>query len=142
MTDLLNPVIVVSFVVWIVAQGSKYALSKAVGRDVRFSATGGMPSAHSAVVASAVMIIGLREGPTSSLFGLAVIIAAIVVHDAIRLRWAVGQQALRINQLVLKSGGPSEDYVAVWMGHRIREVSVGLALGAGLSLLLYNAAYG
>lgn len=138
MIDLVNPVITISFVVWLVAQGSKYALSRAAGQQTRFSATGGMPSAHSAVVASMVVLIGLEEGVRTTVFGLAVIVAAIVIHDAIRLRWAVGQQAIRINQLVHKSGGVKEDYVAVWLGHRIREVTAGLALGSGLAFLLYN----
>lgn len=138
----LNAVVWISFVAWLGTQGTKYLLSRGGEQAIRFDQTGGMPSAHSAVVASMVTVIGLREGMLSSVFGLAIIIAAIVIHDAVRLRWAVGQQAERINELVLRLKLGKEEQVVVWHGHRIREVVVGLVLGALIALALYKIAYG
>lgn len=140
--EAINPVVWISFLVWFVAQGSKYLLTFRSATPIGFQQTGGMPSAHSAVVASMAMVIGLQEGLDSSVFGLAAIMLAIVVHDAIRLRWAVGEQALRINELINVSTLEKKEALIVWRGHRIREVAVGLLIGATLSYVLYQGFYG
>lgn len=44
----------------------------------RLLGPGGMPSSHSATVMALVVAIGLRDGPGSSLFAVAVVLAAVV----------------------------------------------------------------
>jgi acid phosphatase family membrane protein YuiD len=95
-----------------------------------------MPSGHAATMAAADTVIGLREGVGSPLFGLALVITALVLHDAVRLRWSVGEQAVRINKLLAAAGREAES-VVVWRGHRIREVAAGSLLGSVVAALLY-----
>jgi acid phosphatase family membrane protein YuiD len=131
-------VILISLAAWFFTQCLKTLIGRMRGLKPKFTDTGGMPSGHATFITSAVTVIGLRDGIDSSVFGLAVVIAAIVIHDAIRLRWAVGQQALRLNALIKAAHGKPEEFVAVWLGHRIREVSVGAFIGVVGSWLLYS----
>ncbi|WP_152655032.1 divergent PAP2 family protein [Oceanobacillus sp. CFH 90083] len=62
--------------------------------------TGGMPSSHSAAVASLATAIGIAEGVTSSVFALACIFSVITMFDASGVRRQAGEQAIVINQLV------------------------------------------
>ncbi|MFD1413467.1 divergent PAP2 family protein [Oceanobacillus jeddahense] len=62
--------------------------------------TGGMPSSHSAAVASLATAIGIAEGVSSSVFALACIFSVITMFDASGVRRQAGEQAIVINQLV------------------------------------------
>lgn len=62
--------------------------------------TGGMPSSHSAMVTGVTTNIGLSNGVDSDLFGLAAVIALIVMYDALGIRRQAGKQATILNQLV------------------------------------------
>jgi len=134
----VSSVIIIAFVAYLVAQTSKFVLARRRDPLVTFSATGGMPSGHSATIVAATTVIGLSEGLNSSLFGLAVVISALVIHDAIRLRWAVGEQARRINELLGVSSLANRTRLIVWRGHRLREVGVGAVLGFILAVVLYQ----
>ncbi|MFS8032612.1 hypothetical protein Hanom_Chr17g01559771 [Helianthus anomalus] len=59
----------------------------------RMLTSGGMPSSHSAIVASLVACIGLQEGVGSSSFAIAVVLACVVMYDATGVRLHAGQQA-------------------------------------------------
>ncbi len=139
---LTNPIITVGFCCWLVAQTTKYLLALVARHPVHFSDSGGMPSSHAAVVGSTVVVAGLSAGLASDIFGLAVVLAAIVLHDAYRVRWSVGEQAERLNQLLAQAKTGNTAPVVVWRGHRIREVIVGLLLGVTLSWGLYGWWYG
>lgn len=44
----------------------------------RLLGSGGMPSSHSATVMALAVAIGLRDGPGSSMFAIALVLAAVV----------------------------------------------------------------
>lgn len=138
---LLNPVLVLPFSVWLVTQTLKWVLAKRHNPDAKFSDSGGMPSAHAAVIGSAATAIAWRDGLDSSLFGLAAVVTAIVMHDAFRLRWAVGEQASRINAIIDQAKLKNVPSAVVWRGHRLREVVAGFLLGIGLTILGYLVVY-
>lgn len=62
-------------------------------------ATGGMPSSHSSAVVCMATLIYYFEGIDSTVFALAVCLALVVMHDAMSVRYAVGQQAKSLNNL-------------------------------------------
>ncbi|MDP9212000.1 MAG: divergent PAP2 family protein [bacterium] len=134
----LSPVLVISGLVWFTAEIVKYSIGRLHDRDRKFMDSGGMPSVHTAVIVGATTSIVLTEGIDSSLFGLGVVVSAIVMHDAVRVRWAVGEQAVRINQL---SQGRKLARLPVFRGHRIREVAAGAAYGTVLATILYQLLY-
>lgn len=66
----------------------------------RFVETGGMPSSHSAVVASLMTAVGMSEGFHSPIFAVAFVFSFIVMYDAAGVRLAAGKQARILNQLI------------------------------------------
>ena len=141
MDQLNNPVVILAFVAWFITQSIKYVLNRSRDSEAKFSDPGGMPSSHAAVVGAAATVIGLDTGLDSDVFGLALVVAAIVVHDAYRVRWAVGEQARRLNDLLAVSSLADKSPVVVWKGHRMRELAVGLLLGVGISWGFYAWLY-
>lgn len=61
--------------------------------------TGGMPSGHSALVASLATGIGIKYGPLDDLFVLALVFAAIVIYDAMNIRYQSGLHAHALNTI-------------------------------------------
>ncbi|MEK7097323.1 MAG: divergent PAP2 family protein, partial [Patescibacteria group bacterium] len=60
----------------------------------------GMPSGHSALVISLATITGLAEGLDSSSFAISLILAVIVIRDAIGIRRYLGEHGKILNILV------------------------------------------
>lgn len=101
--------------------------------------TGGMPSAHSALVASLAAGVGQTVGWASPEFALATIFAIIVMYDAAGVRQAAGKQARILNQIIdeLFREHPTfnEDRLKELLGHTPVQVIVGSALGITISCL-------
>ncbi|MDO4872256.1 MAG: divergent PAP2 family protein [bacterium] len=127
------PSILTIFVLaWGIAQGIKYLLEARKNDDARFkriiTESGGMPSAHSAVVISITTYIGFTQGIFSAIFGLAVVFSAIVIYDSMKVRYSNGIQAQRINEII-ESQKMKLSKVRVVKGHTPLEVAVGMSLG-------------
>jgi acid phosphatase family membrane protein YuiD len=102
------------------------------------SATGGMPSSHSALVSSVATGVGLEQGFDSAPFAIAVAVAMIVTYDAGGVRRQAGEQARAINQIIaeLLSGHPLERFhLREVLGHSRAEVAAGILFGVGSMLL-------
>ena len=61
--------------------------------------TGGMPSGHSALVASIATAIGIKYGPFDDLFAITLVFAAIVIYDAMNIRYQSGLHAHVLNKI-------------------------------------------
>jgi acid phosphatase family membrane protein YuiD len=139
---MFNPYIVVPFLTWAIAQFLKFSLAALRG-DVNFKylyGSGGMPSVHSAVVISLATTSLLVDGPHSSIFGLTVIFAGIVMYDSFGVRRSSGEQAIAINHILenLEQRGSlsqPQHHLRELLGHKPLEVSVGAVLGLVLGLL-------
>ncbi len=138
-----NPYLVVPLATWAVAQITKFAIAAFKGKvDFRYLyASGGMPSVHSAVVCSLAVTAFLVDGPASSAFGFATIIAAIVMYDSFGVRRSSGEQAAAINMLIasldrsrVKIDQP-DLHLREILGHQPREVTAGAILGILLAAL-------
>jgi len=101
--------------------------------------TGGMPSSHTAVVASMTASVAFYEGVGSDLFAVSLIMALLVMRDAMGVRRAVGLQAKALNLLGSQTTEKSdiEFYpVKEIRGHAPLEVLAGALLGILISATL------
>ena len=93
---------------------------------------GGMPSAHTALVCALATTVGITEGVNSIVFAVAVLFAAIVMHDAAGVRQTVGNQSNMLNRILdeLFKGSPAfEQRLREFIGHTRLEIIAGAALG-------------
>ena len=94
--------------------------------------SGGMPSAHSALVTALSVAVGLTDGFNSPIAMIAVGFATISIADAVSLRRAAGKQAKLLNRIVerLNESAPFEaERLQERLGHKRREVRGGILFG-------------
>lgn len=135
-----HKVFVIPVLVGAVTQITKYLIyiSKH-GWNFRYIMTHGhMPSAHTAFIVSLVTSVGLfdDDGIKSGAFAVAVILAIIVIDDAVRLRMYMGDQGRYLNMLIrqLPVDAKKFPHFKERLGHRVSEVIVGGLLGFVLTL--------
>ena len=100
---------------------------------------GGMPSSHSAMVASLATVVGYQNGLDSPLFAVAMVLAIVVMYDARGVRQESGKQARVLNELMrtFLSGHPITDAeLKELVGHTTVQVIVGCLIG-----VIYSLAY-
>ncbi|NJO42567.1 MAG: divergent PAP2 family protein [Cyanobacteria bacterium CRU_2_1] len=138
---LNNHILMVSVFACLLAQVIKLLVELIWRGKVTFRTlvtTGGMPSAHSALVTALAVGIGQTAGWASGEFAIAFIFAIIVMYDAAGVRQAAGKQARILNQIVdeLFSGDHAkfnEERLKELLGHTPVQVIVGSVLGAFVS---------
>lgn len=137
-----NQYIIVPMFIWIGIQSFKVLCDLVKEKKFNFKrilGAGGMPSSHSAVVCAVATLIGRNEGVDSAIFGLAVVMALIVMYDAAGVRRAAGKQAKLLNKIVNTPGLAIEtvqEKLVEVLGHTPIEVFVGAVLGIGVGLLV------
>lgn len=130
---------------WLAAQSTKMLLSFLRTRrfDFRYLvSTGGMPSAHSALVSGLATSVGIEAGFDSPVFATTLAFALIVMFDASTVRRAAGHQATLLNQMVdelFKHHHLSERKLVELLGHTRLEVFMGMLMGIVVTLLLHGA---
>lgn len=126
---------------WAIAQLAKTLLALWRGNGLDFSyfvSSGGMPSAHSAMVTALATSVGMIQGFGSVVFSIAVILALIVLYDAAGVRQAVSQQSSVLNRIVreLRLRQPMtrlEADLRELIGHTPFQVTVGAAIGIAVA---------
>jgi hypothetical protein len=89
--------------------------------------TGGMPSTHSAFVCSLAVAVGIVQG-ASDMFILSLLIAVIVLRDAMGVRRTAGEEGKTINKII-KAEKLKIPQVHYSLGHKPIEVIVGSVIG-------------
>jgi acid phosphatase family membrane protein YuiD len=102
---LNNDVLIVALSSWLVAQIAKIVINAIVTKEFnleRLFGDGGMPSGHSATVTAAALMTGIcaEDGFASPVFGLALVFAIVVMHDATGVRQEAGKHARYIIEIV------------------------------------------
>lgn len=144
MRDFLeNKFLIVPFIVWCCIQLFKFITDFVINRKPNFRrlfGAGGMPSSHSAVVATLTTLIGKEYGLGNGIFAVSFIFSLIVMYDAAGVRRAAGKQATILNKLVENYPNSNvivtEKLVEV-LGHTPFQVLIGAVIG-----ILVGALYG
>ena len=144
MRDFLeNKFLIVPFIVWCCIQLFKFITDFVIYRKPNFRrlfGAGGMPSSHSAVVATLTTLIGKEYGLGNGIFAVSFVFSLIVMYDAAGVRRAAGKQATLLNKLVENYPNSNvivtEKLVEV-LGHTPFQVLVGAVIG-----ILVGALYG
>ena len=137
--DLLGNTIFISAACgWFVAQVLKtiihlFFTKKFVAE--RLVGSGGMPSSHSATVCAFATATAFEYGTGSFEFASALLLAIIVMYDAIGVRWETGVQARLLNDIMktFAAMGRSElsayEKLKEFVGHTPLQVLAGAILG-------------
>jgi len=134
---ITNKMLIVPACAWAAAQLLKVfvMLAKEKRLDLRYLViSGGMPSAHSAVVSALATVAARIYGLGSAAFGITVILAFIVLYDAAGVRQSVGQQSVVLNRIIreLRYRHPIAELerdLREFIGHTSFQVIVGAVLG-------------
>lgn len=140
--EIFSPYIIAIIAGWVIAQGAKYLIMVVKHRSFdhlrQLYLSGNMPSAHSATVVALVVLIGLKDGFNSGLFGLAALLASIVMYDAMMVRRSSGEQGKAIQELI-KEQKSKISLPRAAKGHTPVEVVVGALLGAAIGAVVFLA---
>ena len=140
-----NYVLASAVLAWFLAQVIKTALHFALRKKFRVErliGAGGMPSSHSSFVVAGLTAVSRERGVTSVEFAIMFIISAIVIYDALGVRYAAGQHAKainKINKLInslvnaekpdIKFDEADKKELKELLGHTPSEVLAGILLG-------------
>ncbi|MEM8777361.1 MAG: divergent PAP2 family protein [Cyanobacteria bacterium P01_G01_bin.49] len=146
-TIFQNKILLASLLACFSAQGLKVIVELIRFQKINFRflvTTGGMPSAHSALVGALATGVGLTEGWESAEFAIAILFAIIVMYDAAGVRQAAGKQAQILNRLLDEFLHDThhlnaEERLKELLGHTPFQVFVGLAWGISISFLALPA---
>ncbi|RWZ79060.1 MAG: divergent PAP2 family protein [Candidatus Chaera renei] len=128
----MSPYILAPLLAWLLAQILKYFIRSLHDKNLKsynlLYTSGGMPSAHTAMVIALAATIGVREGLGSSLFAVSAALALITAYDSMHVRRATGEHGAALTELLKTSGSKTVLHQAT--GHRPLEVLGGAVLGA------------
>lgn len=126
--------------VGVFTQALKYIIySIKHGWNIKYAMTHGhMPSAHTSFIVSLATAVGMYSGIESGAFAVSVILAIIVIDDAVRLRMYMGDQGRYLNMLIRQLPVDEKQFPRLKerIGHRISEVIVGGILGFILTIAI------
>lgn len=139
-----NVPLICAAVSWLLAQIIKTILHLIVTRKFdaeRLIGTGGMPSSHSATVSSLATAIAVNYGSDSVYFAIALILAIVVMYDALGVRRETGKQAVVINEMIEMfndMGKPmsAEEKLKIFVGHTPMQVFAGGILGMLIAFIV------
>lgn len=155
---MINPIISVGFISWISAQIIKtilHTIKYKTFNPERITGAGGMPSSHSSLVISVVIYTLRFKGVSSTEFAFALLLAGIVIYDAMSVRYNAGLHAKELNKLrriiddlddeISRLNGSGEDPdidelvnqkdLKEFLGHTPIEVLAGSMLGILISMV-------
>ena len=137
---------------WVIAQIIKIVtglISERKFKWDRIFGDGGMPSGHSATVCALATLSGWTQGFDSAFFAISMILAIIVMNDAMGVRREAGKHAASIKELASainsiftdNSGKVKTEKLKLLIGHTPLQVIMGALLGivvAVLSILIFK----
>ena len=142
----MDQVLLISLMACFTAQGLKAIVELVKHRKINLRSlvsTGGMPSAHSALVGALATGVGLQRGWGSNEFAIACLFAVIVMYDAAGVRQAAGKQARILNQMMdelfQEEHTLDQERLKELIGHTPVQVLVGLALGITIAVVALPA---
>ena len=107
-----------------------------------FFGTGGMPSSHAASVSALACACAIKEGVHSPYFAISLVLALVVMRDAMGVRRQIGEHAKALNMLIFKFFSSKNDpentekMFTELAGHTPLQVFFGSLLGVAIALLM------
>ncbi len=143
---ITNKILIVGVASWFLAQVFKCISNLILTKKFSFErlfGDGGMPSGHSATVVSVAVATGLYEGFDTAIFAVAMIVAIVVMHDAMNVRYQAGKQAELLNVMadvfekVTGTDLPNDEKLKELLGHTPLQVAAGCLLGIATAIIMY-----
>ncbi len=140
--------IVTPLIAWAIAQGAKHLFVRYNRRRkiidqprassvlLPLAPSGGMPSAHSATVVALVVAVGLKGGIDTPVFAVALLFGAVVMYDAMMVRYSSGEQGEAILSII-KELKKNIRHPKVAKGHLPSEVAVGALIGIVSAVVVF-----
>ena len=131
---------------WMVAQVLKtlihFILTKKLVAE-RMVGSGGMPSSHSATVCALATATGIQYGGGGFEFAVTVMLAIIVMYDAMGVRRETGKQGQVLNEMleVFMNMGKqisAEAKLKEFVGHTPLQVLMGAILGIVIAVIIMS----
>jgi acid phosphatase family membrane protein YuiD len=139
-TGILSPYLIAISIAWFGSHVIKYIINLMKGQKIAFGkqlfTSGGMPSSHSATVVALMTVIGFCDGVNSGLFGMSVLLAIVVMYDAVKVRRSSGEQGEAIVKLI-KDQNRNIKIPRVYSGHNPLEVAIGALLGYVIGVIVF-----
>lgn len=143
---LQNTVFLSAALGWLVAQVLKTLIHFIITKQFvaeRMVGSGGMPSSHSATVCALATAAGMKYGGGSFEFAISVMLAIIVMYDAMGVRRETGIQARVLNEMIemftnMGNKMSVEDKLKEFVGHTPLQVLMGAILGIIIAVLMGN----
>jgi acid phosphatase family membrane protein YuiD len=139
-----NHILNTAVLAWFFAQLIKGIIESVRAKKIlidRFFGSGGMPSSHSSLVTSLLTMVLLIHGVASTEFAIAAVFWFVTTYDAANVRYAVGEQAKIINQIIrIDERVEREKLFKELMGHTKIEIFFGCLLGLAIALI-YRAVF-
>jgi acid phosphatase family membrane protein YuiD len=137
-----NRTLIAALLAWLAAQTVKIIIDLTRTGRINFRylvSSGGMPSAHAALVTALATVVGREQGLGSPLFAVAAIFASVVMYDAAGVRQAASIQARILNRMLdelFTQHQFSERRLRELLGHTPIEVFVGSLMGFLIGMAL------
>ncbi|MED9903150.1 MAG: divergent PAP2 family protein [Lachnospiraceae bacterium] len=141
-----NKILICAVAGWCVAQVLKTLIHMFFTKKFvaeRLVGSGGMPSSHSATASALATATCLAFGPQSFEFAISLILAIIVMYDAMGVRRETGIQAKVLNEMLeifsdMGSDMSPQDKLKEFVGHTPLQVLTGAVLGIFIAITMYN----
>lgn len=142
-----NRFLIIGLTSWLWAQVLKTIIYAFMNKKLdlsRLVGDGGMPSGHSATVASLTTAALLCYGPGSFQFAISLILAVVVCKDAMGVRLETGKQAVMLNEMMrvfnvlISSEQLPEVKLKEFVGHTPIQVMAGILLGIANAVVMYE----
>lgn len=140
-----NTILMAAVIGWLTAQILKTLIHLFFTRKFvaeRLVGSGGMPSSHSATVCALATASAFEYGPGSFPFAVTLILAIIVMYDAIGVRRETGRQSKVLNEMIelfthMGTEMTPQDRLREFIGHTPLQVLMGALLGILIACLMY-----
>lgn len=135
-------IVIIPIIVFAVAQGLKIVTKSLRGYSgmKAVAAYGGMPSAHTAFTVSMATLAGLVAGFNSVPFMITVVMALLIIRDALGLRMHLSEHSKVLNRMIKDANGVDQKkypFLGERLGHTWPEVIVGALIGISLTWFLW-----
>lgn len=143
---LSNKILFCAICAWFAAQVLKTLIHLLFTKKFvaeRLIGSGGMPSSHSATVCALATAACMEYGPQSFEFTISLILAIIVMYDAMGVRRETGIQAKVLNEMLevfadMGSDMSPQDKLKEFVGHTPLQVLAGALLGVIVAFIVHG----